>query len=60
MLFTNNVGVITLGVEPGGAPTVVHTLLSRDRVTPSNGAAYTAHNISLAPTSAPRPKLEFE
>ena len=57
MVFTSNVGLVSVTSDPGGALHVVHTLLSRDAPDSTTYSDNTVHDISLAPTTEPRPEL---
>ncbi|MGP4090924.1 hypothetical protein, partial [Streptomyces sp. KR55] len=58
MVFTNNIGLVSVTGGSDGALHVVHTLLSKDAPDSTTCSDNTMHDISLAPTTEPRPELE--
>ena len=57
MVFTPNVGVVTFAVPSTGAPSVTHTLLSKDAPESTTAARNTVHVISLASTTEDQPEI---
>jgi hypothetical protein len=57
MVFTNNLGLVSVAIETGGTLRVAHHLLSKDAPESTTFDENTVHDISLAPSTEARPEL---